>query len=98
MSGCTIATSAPYDADDGEHDEERREVACLFGEEREVEAQQSVSPHLQQNACEYDAPGGRRFRVRVRQPSVEWEERDFDAEREREGEEKPERPLGCEPV
>src|SRR5438045_248327 len=71
----------------------RSELARRLREEREVEAQQSVSPHLQEHAREDDAAGGRRFRVRVGQPRVEREHRHLYAEGERE--EAEERRLQC---
>ena len=60
------------------------------GEEREIEAQQPVSSHLQKHARQDHGAGGRRFRMRVRQPCVEGEERNLDAEGEGEGQEEPE--------
>ena len=59
------------------------------GKERQREADEAVGSHLQQNACQNDGAGGGRFDVRIRQPGVEREHRDFDGESEEEGEEEP---------
>ncbi len=63
---------------------------AALGEERQVKAQQSVSSHLQEHARQNHGACGRRFRVRVRQPGVKREERDFDAEREGKRQKEPE--------
>src|SRR5580692_2418745 len=64
-------------------------VAGLFGKQAEVEAQQAVGAHLQQHSGQQDRAGGGRFDVRVGQPGVEREQRNFHREGEEEAEEEP---------
>ena len=47
-------------------------------EEGQVEAQETVGAHLQQDTRQDDRTGGRRFHVRIRQPGMQRPHRDFD--------------------
>ena len=60
-----------------------------FRQQRQREAQESVGPHLQQDAGQDHRAGGGRFDVRVGQPGVEREHRDLDGESDEEGPEDP---------
>src|SRR5208337_881343 len=50
------------------------------GKEWQREAHEAVRTHLQQNACQNDGAGSRRFYVGIGQPGVEGEHGDFDGE------------------
>ena len=78
---------AVNDADDGEHGDGGREAARGIREERQAEANHAVGAHFQEDAGEHHGTGRGSFDVRVRQPGVEREERNFDGEGHEEGEE-----------
>ena len=62
---------------------------AAFGKECEIETQESVRSHFQQHTGKNYRTGGRRFCVRVGQPGVKREERNFDTECERKSEKQP---------
>ena len=80
---------AVRDADHRQHEQQRREVHRGLREHRDREAQQPVGAHLEQHAGEHDRSGGRRVRVRVREPRVQREQRHLHRERDHEREEQP---------
>ncbi len=57
------------------------------GEQRKTEADQAVGAHFQHDGSQHNGTGGGRFHVRVGQPGVQREQRNFDGEGEEEGEE-----------
>ncbi len=79
------------DADDRKHGQNLHDglVDRGFRQQRQGEAQESVSPHLQQHAGQNHRARGRRLHVRIRQPGVEREHRHLDGEAEEEGPEDP---------
>ena len=60
-----------------------------FREHRQVEAQEAVGAHLQQDTCQDDRAGGGRFHVRIWQPGVQRPHRHLDGEGRGEGQEQP---------
>ena len=60
-------------------------------EEWQREADEPVRSHLQQDACQDDRTGRRRFHVRIRQPGMEREHRDLDGKSQEESKEQPDR-------
>ena len=75
---------AIHDADDGENGDRRRHAVRRVGEERQAETQDAVGAELQHHARENHGAGRGRFGVRVGQPGVQREERNFDRERQEE--------------
>uniref|UniRef100_A0A0N5A6U6 LigA n=1 Tax=Parastrongyloides trichosuri TaxID=131310 RepID=A0A0N5A6U6_PARTI len=69
--------------DDGDHrqgEHQRREHLRRQREHRDVEQDEAVAAHLQQDGSQDDRTGGRRFHVGVRQPGVDREHRQLDRE------------------
>ena len=79
------------DADEREADDGGLDPARLrrCREDRKREAEETVRPHLQEDAGEDHGAGGGRLDVGVRQPRVEREHRDLDREADEEGPEEP---------
>ena len=78
------------DADDGQGDDPGRVAVGFGGEESDVEAQQAVGAHLEQDSGEQHRARGGRLDVGIRQPGVEGEDRNLDGEGQEESEEEPE--------
>ena len=81
---------AVNDADDGQNGDERGHAMRGVRKERQAEAQHAVGAELQHHAGEDHGAGGGRFGVRVRQPCVQREERNFDGKGQEERAEEPE--------
>ena len=79
------------DADQRQNHDPRRVAVSLIGEQADIEAQQAVGAHLQQNARQQHRSGGGCLHVRVGQPGVKREERDLDRKGDEEAEEEPQR-------
>ena len=75
--------------DDRKREDERREAGGGVGQHGHREAQEAVSPHLQQHAGQDDGTGGGRFHVSIRQPGVHRPHRHLHREGGEEGEEQP---------
>ncbi len=80
---------AVNDADNRQHRDGHRVFHRRLGEERQVEAQEAVSAHLQQDARQNDRTGGGRFHMGVGQPRVQRPHGHFDGKGQRKGEEQP---------
>ena len=78
---------AVNDADGREQRDPRGGFERGFGEERNVEAQETVRSHFQQDTRQDDRTSRGRFHVRVGQPGVQRPHRDFDGEGGGEGQE-----------
>ena len=77
------------DGDDGEREDEGREVGRGVGQHRQREAQEAVAAELQQHARQQHRPRRRRLDVGVRQPGVEGPHRHLDREGREHGEPEP---------
>ena len=77
------------DADGRQEGDPRRRLDGGFGEERDVEAQETIGPQFQQDTCQNDGTGGRRFHVSVGQPGMQGPHRHFDRKCRRERQEQP---------
>ena len=77
------------DADGRQQRNPRGGLDSRFGEERNVEAQETVGSHLQQDARKDDRTRSRRFDVGIGQPRVQGPHRDFDRKGGGEGNEEP---------
>ena len=64
---------AVHHADNAEQCEFPREVPHRIREDREADPQETVCAHFQEDACQDDADGCRRFHVCIGQPCVERE-------------------------
>src|SRR5580658_3988576 len=73
---------AVYDADDREHGDWLRHAVRRFGKKRQAESQNSVGTELQHDASQNHGAGRGSFGMRVRQPGVQREKRNFDGEGE----------------
>ena len=76
-------------ADQRQNHDPPRVGSGLFRKQPQVEAQHAVRSHLQQNASQQHRPGGGRFHVRVGEPCVKREERNFNRKSDKESQEQP---------
>src|SRR5262249_49928576 len=72
------------DSDQSQHTDPAGVRASLGGEQAEIEAQHSVSAHLQQYSGEQDRAGRGSLDVSIRKPGVEWKQRNFYSESDEE--------------
>src|SRR2546425_6921642 len=71
---------------DGPEDRENPpQVSCGVGEDPEVDPEDPVPAHLQEDARQQNGASGRRLDVSVREPGVEWERGELHQEANQEG-------------
>ena len=80
---------AVEDADNGQDHDPSGAVARRVRKHRHAKTQQPVGAHFQHYGRQHYRARGRSFDVRVRQPGVQREYRDFDGECDEEAEEQP---------
>jgi tetratricopeptide (TPR) repeat protein len=83
-------------SDDGKREEYGLGPHCCFGEEVNTKAKHAVGTHFEEYAGQDDRAARWCLRVCIGQPGVQWEERNFDGERQHEGNEQPAASAGCE--
>ena len=79
---------AVNNADNCQNNKQPSEFARRFGKQYEIKTHQAVSSHFQQHGGENNRTRRRCFGVRVGQPGVKREKRNFDRKRQRERAEK----------
>src|SRR5580704_5759832 len=78
---------AVNNADDREDGNRGCKTARGIREKRETEAKHAVGAHFEEYPGEHNGTSRGRFHVGVRQPGVEWEQRNFNRESDEEGQE-----------
>ena len=87
---------AVQDADNGKREEHGLSPQRCLGEQVDAEAKHAVRAHFEEHAGQDDRAARWCLRVCVGQPGVQWEQRNFDGERNHECNEEPAARAGCE--